>query len=71
MGADIYVRRPKKLDIQQLKDNCQNVPIDVDIKQSWIHFHYGYWGHSHAIHCEEFVADFVNKHKVFSGKWGY
>ena len=71
MGADIYIRRPKNLDVKQLQLDCELVPINVRIQRGWIHFHYGYWGAQHHLNCERFVADFTRKHKLKPGKWGY
>ena len=71
MGANISVRRPKNLDLDRLYWECSKVPIDVEVQRGWIAFHYRYWGEDHELKCEQFVSDFIEKHNVKSGKWGY
>lgn len=71
MGADITIRKPKGLDEDELFRQCEEVPIDCWINNGWINFHYAYWGQGHAMNCERFVDEFVEKHNLKMGKWGY
>ena len=71
MGADITVERPDNLDLNNLYKECREVPIDVDVEDDKIHFHYGYWSDRHTLNCERFVANFCRKNKIELGEWGY
>jgi len=71
MGADIKVRIPKGLDIQEFLKECRNVPIDAEINRPWIYFHYGYWSAGHCKRCSNFVKRFIKKHNVKAGKWSF
>lgn len=71
MGVDVCVRMPRGLDKDRLRERCHEIPIDCDIKGSWIHFHFGYWGKYHIKNCTEFVKNFAKKYKVKIGRWSY
>jgi hypothetical protein len=71
MGVNVSVRRPKGLDVGELLHRCTEVPIDCKVGQSWISFHFGYWGMDHIVDCTNFVKKFAKKHKAKIGKWSY
>jgi hypothetical protein len=71
VGADITVRRPKGLNLALFRALCVAVPIDVEVKRAWIHFHYGYWGPRHEAACEDFVARFMKRHRLPKARWNY
>jgi len=71
MGVDVSVRLPKYFNTTMLLEQCKEVPIDCSISNSWIHFHFGYWGPDHTTKCTNFIESFVEKHKVKIGKWRY
>ena len=71
MGADITVKKPKNLDERKLLREARLVPIDVDVDENTIHFHYGYWGLAHGMRCEQFVIDFCEEHNVKRTKESY